>query len=253
MSARILLLSLIAMTLCVGCVRIEESITLRKDGSGRVHMKVTFPQIGMRWLPGNPTADWLRPNLPDGVRLTSFANDQSQGTFTDREGKKHEIVNEQYEVDLSFDNVAALNDIRIRPDSRNAIAAAVGATPGKEGTASMSARKNAGPDIGPFQKLTLTQDGDLLHFRRVVQAARSPEEIEADMIGTPGTATRPEAFDLGDSVLKISINCPGEVTDHNAHRIEGRTLTWEFKLKELQEKQDRDWIAKFTCRQEVDE
>ena len=72
MPTRRLLLPLIAMTLCVGCVEIEETVTLQKDGSGKVHMTVTFPQLGMRWLPGKPTVDWLRPNLPDGVRLTSF-------------------------------------------------------------------------------------------------------------------------------------------------------------------------------------
>ena len=244
----ICLLSIAMMLLCVGCVRIEETITLHTDGSGEVHMEITFPQLGLRWLLGKPNANWLRPNLPDGVRLTSFANAQGQATITDLSGQEHPLDTEKYEFDLGFDEITALNDIRIRPDARNAMAAAAGGTPGKEAAATMSVRQPAGPDIGPFQKLTLIEDGDLLHFRRVVQAARDPDDIEADMMSTPGSATRPQAFDLGDSTMKISIVCPGEVVDHNAHKVEGRTLTWEFNLKDLQEKQDRDWIVKFTCR-----
>ena len=48
----------------------------------------------------------------------------------------------------------------------------------------------------------------------------------------------------------VDVLCPGEVVKHNAHRAKGRTLTWEFNLKELQKRQDRDWIIEFTCRGE---
>ena len=250
MTIRSTLLPLLVTMLCVGCVQIEETVTLQKDGSGSVHMEVTFPQAAMRWLPGKPNVDWLRPNLPDGVRLTSFANTQRQTTITDTNGKKHKLDAEMYEFDFSFDKIEALNDIRFRPDTRNEMAAAAGGTPGKAEAAGMSSRENTGPDTGPFQNLKLTEDGDLLHFRRVVQASRDPDEIAASMMNAPGSATRPEVVDLADSALKISVTCPGTVVEHNAQGAEGRTLTWEFKLKELQERQDRDWIVKFTCRPE---
>ncbi len=68
------MLLLLATVLCTGCIHIRETIELRKDGSGTVHMTVTFPQLGLRWLPGKPIANWVRPNLPDGVRLTSFTS-----------------------------------------------------------------------------------------------------------------------------------------------------------------------------------
>ena len=71
-------------------------------------------------------------------------------------------------------------------------------------------------------------------------------------MNTPGSAARPEALDLSDSALVISIACPGEVVEHNADTVEGRTLTWTFKLTELQEHQDRDWTITFTCRREGD-
>ena len=70
------------------------------------------------------------------------------------------------------------------------------------------------------------------------------------MMNAPGAVTKPAVVYLGDSTLKISILCPGEIAEHNADRVEGRTLTWEFKLKELQERQDRDWVVEFTCRRE---
>ena len=71
MSIRRVLLPMLAAVLCTGCIQIRETIRLRKDGSGTVQMTVTFPQLGLRWLPGKPIANWVRPNLPDGVRLTS--------------------------------------------------------------------------------------------------------------------------------------------------------------------------------------
>jgi hypothetical protein len=250
MSIRSYLLLLLATSLCAGCIRIEESFTLREDGSGTVHVMVSFPQPGMRWLPGKPNIDWLRPNLPDGVRVTSFVNKQEQTTVTDKDGKDHELVMEVYDFELSFDEIEALNDIRVRPDTKNEMAAVAGGTPGKETSATMASLGNASPKIGPFQEITLKEDGDLLHFHRVVQRARSPDEMEAQMMGSPGSSSRPQAFDLGDSMLKITIACPGEVVDHNAKRVKGNTLIWEFKLKEMQENQDRDWIVSFTTRRE---
>ncbi len=245
-------LPLFAVVVCSGCFEIQETIRLRKDGSGTVRMEVTFLQLGLRWLPGKPIADWVRPNLPEGVRLTSFENTQVKTKFTSRDGKEHELLSEVYTLDLSFDRITALNDIRIRPDFRNARALAGGNTPGMEGPDVMAAVEDAGPDIGPFQRLTLTEDGELLHFRRVVQAARDQVDVDADVMKTPGSAAKPEAVDLGDSSLVVSIVCPGEVVEHNAHRVEGRTLTWNFKLKELQEHQTRDWTVTFTCRREED-
>jgi hypothetical protein len=117
----------------------------------------------------------------------------------------------------------------------------------------MAAVKNATPTVGPFQKITLVEDGDVLRFRRVVQAARTPDEMAADKMNVPGSAARPQAIKLGNSVLKISIVCPGDVLEHNAHQVEGRTLIWEFKLQELQERLDRDWTVEFKCRREEKE
>ena len=250
MFIRSVLLPLLAAVVCTGCIQIRETIELRKDGSGTVHMTVTFPQLGLRWLPGKPIADWVRPNLPDGVRLTSFTSAQTKTKLRGPNGKEHELVSDVYDLDLSFDKVATLSDIRIRPDVRNAKAASAGGTPGREGPDGMAAVEEGSPDVGPFQRLTLTEAGDLLHFRRVIQAARDRDDIESDVMNRPGSAAKPQAVDLGDGALVVSIACPGEVVEHNAHRVAGRILSWTFKLKELQEHQDRDWIVKFTCRRE---
>ena len=215
-------------------------------------MMVSFPQVTLRWLPGKPLANWVRPNLPKGVRLTSFENKQSMTTFVTSDGKDQELVSEVYNVELEFDQVTALNDIRVRPDTRNSLAAAVGATPGKAGSAAMMAEQDKGPLTGPFQRLTFSEDGDLLRFRRVVQKVRDPEEVAEDARNKPGSTSKPEAFDLGKSALVISIVCPAEVVSHNAHKVDGRRLTWTFNLKELQQQQDRDWIVEFTCRKEKD-
>jgi hypothetical protein len=250
MSIRRLVLPLLVALLCSGCLELREEIHLNEDGSGTVHLVVSFPQVTLRWLPGKPIASWLRPSLPEGVRLTSFVNDQSTTTFTSPDGKKNELVSEVYDVKIAFDQVTSLNDIRVRPDTRNNLAAAVGATPGKTGSARMMAEKNDGPLTGPFQQLTFTRDGDLLHFRRVIQEARDPDKILADALNRPGSTAKPEAFDLGSSSLVISIHCPGEVVEHNADKVDGRTLSWTFNLKELQEQQERDWTVEFSCRKE---
>lgn len=242
-------LILLAVVCCAGCFEVEETLTINRDGSGKVEMHVLFPQVAMRWLPGKPSADWLRPGLPEGVSLTSFEHTQDKTTFIDPQGKEHKLDSEVYEFGLAFNDVAALNAVRVRPDQRNAMAALAGSAPGRD--RAMMARPTADrPDAGPFQNITLTRDGDLMRFRRVIQAARDPRDIEADRMSTPGTTDRPQVFDLGKSVLKISVTCPGPVTEHNADEIDGRTLTWVFKLRDLQERQDRDWIVGFTCRAE---
>ena len=250
MPVRRLFLVILAALLCSGCLEIREEIRLNKDGSGSVQVVVSFPQVTLRWLPGKPLASWIRPSLPRGVRMTSFENTQSTTPFISADGKKQELASEVYRVDLEFDHVAALNDIRVRPDRRNTVAAAVGATPGKSGSAAMKAEENAGPSTGPFQELSFTEDGDELRFRRIVQEKRDPDEVVDDTLNRPGSTNKPEAYDLGQSSLVISITVPGDVVKHNAHKVDGRRLTWTFNLKELQQQQDRDWTVEFTCQKE---
>lgn len=242
------LLCLLAVS-TAGCFGLEETLTLKSDGSGSVKMKVWFPQVALRFLPGRPNADWLKPNLPDGVTLTGFEASQGKSTFIDDMGKEHELASESCEFGLAFKNVASLNQLRVRPDSRNVMAASAGATPGKAG--SQMTAPASGPKTGPFQQMSFAKRKDgRLHFRRLIQAARKPEDIEADRMATPGSSAQPEVFDLRDSKLKITIHCPGKVVSHNAHKADGRTLTWVFKLKELQEKQDRDWTVQFVCEED---
>ena len=57
-------------------------------------------------------------------------------------------------------------------------------------------------------------------------------------------------MNLADASLIVTIECPGEVVEHNAHRVEKRTLTWTFMLKDLLEQQDREWTIEFACRRE---
>lgn len=246
---RFLMLSLVAVS-CVGCIRIEETIVLQPDGSGSARVEISIPQAGLRWLPGKPTGAWLQGGMPDGVRLKSFVNSQKKTKITDPNGKEHELASEQFDIDLVFESVAALNDIRVWPDTRNMMAAAAGGMPGKAAAMRIAPVKDATPTIGPFQNITLVEDDDVLRFRRVVQSARSPDEMAADRTNVPGSAARPQAIELGNSMLKISIACPGDVLEHNAHKVEGRSLTWEFKLQELQMHQDRDWTVEFKCRRE---
>ncbi|MEO1981494.1 MAG: hypothetical protein ABGZ24_13330, partial [Fuerstiella sp.] len=163
------LVLLLVCVVCSGCIQVKETIQLNTDGSGTVHMTVTFLQLGLRWLPGKPAANWLRPNLPDGVRLTAFENVQSKMKYAGEDGKQQKLVTEVYDVDFSFVHVAALNDIRVHPDTRNAMASVAGGTPGKERAGIMSSRKNSASDIGPFQQVAMTTKDGLLHFRCVVQ------------------------------------------------------------------------------------
>ncbi len=239
-----ILLCLFAVSFA-GCFGVEETLTLKPDGSGSVRMKIWFPQVALRFLPGRPSADWLKPNLPDGVTLTKFDRGQGKTTFTDNTGQEHELASETCQFDLAFRNVASLNELRIRPDSRNVMAASAGATPGK--ASSQMSGPGAGPKAGPFQQVSLTKKDGRLHFRRIIQAARTPDEIESDRMAAPGSSAQPEVFDLRDSRMKITIHCPGKVVSHNAHKVDGRTLMWDFRLKDLQENQDRDWIVQFVC------
>ncbi len=250
MPIRRLSLLLLMTALCVGCIRIEEEITLDQDGAGQVQMVVSFPELGMRWLPGKPDIDWLRPHLPGNVEITSFENSKGTTAITGADGKEQKLVSEVYEMNLAFDDVTALNNIRVRPDARNEMAAAAGGTPGQVSAVNLSDEFDPPPNAGPFQKITLKRGNKTLHFHRLIQAARPTDEVEASMMSTPGSGARPQAYDLGKSTWTISITSPGEVLEHNADKVEGRKLTWEFNLQKLQQQQDRDWTVEFTCRRE---
>ena len=225
-------------------------MNVSSDGAGEVKLTVTIPALGLRWLPGKPTAQWIKPWLPEDVKLTAFkVIDNKKTTFTDPQGKKHEVDALTFSSTFAFKNANDLSKIRIQPDDRNQIAASGGATPGKESGMMMAPRKTR-PDIGPFQNVTFLKENETIHFRRVLQVARKSSEVDASMMKTPGSDATPQSFDLGNSTHSITIKCPGKILEHNAHSANGTTLTWKFKLKELQKKQDRDWVIEFKCRAE---
>ena len=62
MSTRSILPLLLVTMLCIGCIEIEETVTLQKDGSGKVHMDVTFPQLAVP-VEGNVTGPAPRFSL----------------------------------------------------------------------------------------------------------------------------------------------------------------------------------------------
>ena len=243
------LLVLLSVVVFSGCIEIRENLLVRMDGSGKLQVAITFPQFGLKWLPGKPAAEWLEFGMPDGVRLTSFKNEQSKFTLTGADGKEHELDTEVVNYELDFDAIEALNDVRVTPDDRNVVSAEAGGTPGMQESKSMA--DTAGDrQVGPFQGIEFNQEGRLIQFRRVIQVARNSDEIQADSMNVPGSEMKPEVFDLGESSWVITIECPGEVITHNATSADGRRLTWDFSLQTLQEQQDRDWTVEFTCRKE---
>ena len=222
---------------------------MESDGSGKVQLAVTIPKLGLRWLPGKPQNNWIRPSLPPDVTLKSFEASSGRIAVTDPKGEEHDLEAETYTANFTFKTVTSLNDTRVQPEMRSELAPVIGAQKNKNGGAMMMAKANH-PSLSPFQKIELTAEKDPLHFRRIVQSARKKDDVAASTLNTPGANNQPVAIDLGDSTLNVMVVCPGGVIEHNADSVNGQKLVWNFKLKELQENQDRDWVVEFKWKKE---
>ncbi len=218
-----------------GCFDIEQRIELNEDMSGTATIAMAIDMepmasVGammermMAGQEGEPTADEIaaarqqmieqqtddelpdaaaveaaaKESLPDGIRLVS-------ADFTQEELKV------RYVMTLAFDALAGLSDLKL-------------ANPrGVEDDGS-------NPMDRPFEGLQITDEGDtLLITSEPLNPAK--EQMESGQIPPEGE----EIFRrvMGGLRVAFVLKTPFEAIEHNATRVDGDTLYWEYDAKAL--------------------
>ena len=165
-----------------------------------------------------------------------------------KEKKPRDVPWHVFDFTLTFKDVNLLNDVRV-PAGRP-----LGTPPAQAKTSDSMTMEGAGtgdgihgdvPKTGPFSRLKVSVKDGVLHFRRVIQK-KQREKDEEPKVQTMGK--RPARLNFGPAALTLTVTVPGKVLKSNAHKTDGRTLTWTFRFQKLLAEQDRDHVVEFRCR-----
>ncbi len=218
-----------------GCFDIEQRIELNEDMSGTATISMAIDMEPMAYVgammermmagqEGEPTAEEIaaarqqmieqqtddempdaaaveaaaKESLPDGIRLVS-------ADFTQEELKV------RYVMTLAFDNVSGLGDLELANPQ------------GVEDDGS-------NPMDRPFEGLQITDEGDtLLITSEPLNPAK--KQMESGQIPPEGE----EIFRRVMGGLKVAfvLKTPFEAIEHNATRVDGDTLYWEYDAEAL--------------------
>jgi hypothetical protein len=233
-----------AVVLLAGCFNIEMSMKLEEDLSGTLGMAMTIDmepvvyvmasiQKGFSGEEGPPTAEELaevraemegeltmgeefsdeemrrewEEDLPEGFEVVSSAFGQS--------GLKNE-----FNFLIKFPHIDRLHELELNQPGEEAAAGA----PGEVEFESISQ---------PFGGLELIDEGDswLLTTDAPNPMEDFDQQDEEMMFGMEQMLE-----DLFKSLrVALTIEVPGEIVEHNATRVEGRKLIWEFTPQTLKE------------------
>lgn len=225
--------ALVCLLLSGGCLQIEYGLVLNRDLSGTANIDALVNLESMAYVAarmqrmfsgrsGEPTeqeiaqareemiaqADRETPSeaelrediesdLPDGVTLLSAEN-------------VVEGLHRGAKVRVRFDHIERLNDVTIQPGDESDPAGP--------------------PESEPFGDLRVVDEGETL---LITNAPLDPLQVQEEVMGPMGGGEMEgmvrEAF--RDLRVAFSIQTPFEVVEHNATRVDGDVLWWEFDLE----------------------
>ena len=179
------------------CLRFEVAFTVNEDGSGTVRYQMAFYEELMIW--GGEDLDLTEElgDLPPGAEVQEYSEDGYTGVV----------------VTVPIDDFSDMEKVQ----------AALG---GVSETTDIEA--------GLGDELSISKDEDgAWQFSMLIP---SPDEgigmegIEEGMEGLAGML-------LEDAWFRVRIKLPGEVTEHNADRIEDGELAWELDFRATEERE----------------
>lgn len=237
-SARFALAGVVCTVLSVGCVNVEYGVELERDLSGTMDFSVTLDVDQMAYSmammqrmfqgeEGEPTDEEIetareevraelqsqrdefdledvreeaREDLPEGVELVDAAQSD--------DGLRTELT-------FGFDHLRRLSDMEISPESDTAGAGSV-------------------PTIEPFGGLTFRDEGDTFVL---TNSPLNPME-QAESEGSPVQGMAPQmkmmmrsmSGTVSGPMVTFFVKAPFDVVEHNATRVSGNTLYWEYGL-----------------------
>ena len=224
-----------------GCVDIEYGVALEEDLSGEMELAVglnpdqmaygmAMMQRSFQGEEGAPTEEEIaaarerimadiqeqreefdmeeirseaREDLPDGMEVVDVQQDE-QGLST--------------RIVLSFDHVRQLTEMSISPESGEA-----------EGPRRMKA------DVQPFSGLVFEDEGDT--FLLTNEPIDPVAQADSRATGMQGmgqqflTMMRGMQGEEAEPLVTFWLDVPAEVVEHNATRVEGSRLYWEYGLQ----------------------
>lgn len=170
----------------------------------------------------------IEPDLPEGVELLDVELEE-------------EDLGRHIRVTLAFDHVNRLKEMDVGPEPRP------GPEPGAEGEPEAEVELEAGPEpepgtggeagtegdagTAPFGDLEVIDEGEtiLITNAPVNPVAEVQGQAHGGMPNMEGLLV--DAFE--GLRVAFSLRAPFEIVEHNATRVEGETLWWEFDLATL--------------------
>lgn len=242
---KLLFLSLGSLLLLAGCFDIEVSMDLQKDLSGTAGLDFAIDMEPMAYFTammerafsgeeGPPTAEELE------AARQSLIEDMDMEAEIDQEEMRRDVENElpegfklldaKVEYDelkmgfnllIDFPHINRLHELELsEPGSRD---------PDQVDTAPSGQDFKALSE--PFSGLHIVDEGDTYLLES--DAPNPVEDMDKDEMQMPGMEEMLEKM-FENLRVAVSIRVPGEIVEHNATRVEGRKLIWEFTVKNLQ-------------------
>lgn len=155
----------------------------------------------------------ITDDLPEGIELLEVE--------TGQDGLRHRL-----RVSLAFDRVE-----RLREMSVDAGGDGDGADEDADEAGAGAAPAGGGPEPDPFGDLEVIDEGETILITNAAlnPVAEAREQTQGGMPGLEGMLGR--AFE--GLRVTFSIRAPFEVVEHNATRVEGNTLWWEYDFAAL--------------------
>jgi len=244
-------LSLGLLLLLPGCFDVEADLVIEKDLSGTAGMSVTVDMESMVYVmatmqrafmgeEGPPTEEEL-----EAVRQELLADMQAEEALSEEEmwEEAERELPEGFELrELNFEreglktsmrflvdypHIERLNELRLDEPGRKEEEAMPG-EPSAEEFDSLSE---------PFADIRFVDEGDTYLLE-----SGTPNPVEDARESSSGMEGFEEMLGQAFKNLRVAmtIQVPGEIVEHNATRVEGNKLIWEFSFETLRETSGAD-------------
>ena len=203
----------------------EELAAAREEMLAQLEDQDELSEEGLR--------DEIESDLPEGVALLEVEADD--------EGLQRRV-----RLRFAFDHVDRLRNVDMGPDDEEAGEEGVaeedagveagGADAGDEAGGADASDEGAEANVEPFGDLEVIDEGETL---LVTNAPFNPlaeieQQMDGGMSGMEGIVL--QAFE--GLRVAFSLRAPWEVVEHNATRVDGNTLWWEFDFASLAQGED---------------
>lgn len=228
------------------CVSVEYGIELEEDLSGTMDFSVAFDPDQMAYAMasmqrtfqgtgGAPTEEELEAARKDVT--AQLENQQEEVDLDDIRQEASEDLPEgvefvdaaqsddglRTEVTFRFDHLRRLSEMEVTPEAD-------------------TADSGSSPTVRPFSGLTFQDEGDTFLLTNTpvdpLEQARSEGSPMQGMESQMKMMAQSMGKQFSGPMVTFSLTAPFEVVEHNATRVDGETLYWEYGLDSFMEQDE---------------